>query len=217
MLLLTIILIFLCIISFLVYILLVSKRISVASEKKKLYGNLISVIWLLCIFGIPLSNTNLLVLVFPLNISYFGNLGFWFIFLGIIFIIISVRLVFLIRKDNKIQLVRYENPQMTTKGIHAVMRSPESTSSTLVFIGLAFILDSFVSILFAPFLVVLFELKALYEEKCVFQPKFGEKFTNYKEKTKHRQFPQPYNYLLIIIALLTLFVGFVNFSGLYGS
>ncbi|MBY8987783.1 MAG: hypothetical protein KGD61_04965, partial [Candidatus Lokiarchaeota archaeon] len=58
------------------------------------------------------------------------------------------------------------------------------------------------------------EILGFFEEKYVLLPEFGKKYNDYRRKTPNRLISQPYNYLLIIIAILVFYVGFLNISGI---
>ena len=50
----------------------------------------------------------------------------------------------------------------------------------------------------------------MLEENLILIPKFGKNYEDYKRKTPHRIIPTPMNLLLIIMALVIAYVGFLN-------
>jgi hypothetical protein len=90
------------------------------------------------------------------------------------------------------------------------MRHPQYTDWAITFLGLAFIFDSFLAIILAPFLILLLYLQAFLEEKLILFTKFGNPRLNfYKKKTPSKLFPSPYNLLLIIIYAIVIYIGFI--------
>jgi protein-S-isoprenylcysteine O-methyltransferase Ste14 len=113
---------------------------------------------------------------------------------------------------NKREYMEKGAVKLNIKGIYEIIRHPMYTNWILAFVGLAFIFDSFLSLLISPLLVILLELQAYLEEKYIFIPKYGsDKMESYKKKTPYRLFPTPYNALLIIIACLVIYIGIINF------
>ncbi len=161
---------------------------------------------------IPIVNSSIFQPFININISYFENYWLWFILLGILFIGIGIKIhslafkAFSLRNNNHHQLLR--------KGVFEITRHPVYMSWYFMFIGITFVMDSIVALIFCPILLVFIELLGFFEEKYVLYPEYGKKYSEYKRKTPNRLISQPYNYLLIIIAVLVGYVGFLNISGI---
>ncbi len=52
----------------------------------------------------------------------------------------------------------------------------------------------------------------MIEEKLILIPKYGKIYENYIKKTPNRIIPTPLNLLLIIITVIIVYVGFLNFN-----
>jgi len=162
-----------------------------------------------------LSLVNLLILIlftsnifqsfFPENLSYFHNLWGWFSLIGIVFIIGGSRIIYLASK-----LVHQKEGKLVTKGIYKTMRHPIYLALILILFGSAIILDSVTGLLLIPLIIAVLEIISLLEEKHVLMKKFQSQYQTYKEMIPSRLFPNPYNYLLIIISILIAYVGILN-------
>ncbi|MFW9938302.1 MAG: methyltransferase family protein [Candidatus Thorarchaeota archaeon] len=189
-------------------IVLISKKDK--SEKyKAIYYKIFTLIWFLSLFVIPFLNSSLLFFIFPENMSYLGRYWIWFLPLGIIFIMLGIKLYSMAWKlyknktnNNKIVIIK--------EGIFKIMRNPSYTSWILIYVGVVLILDSFIGLIFCPIFYVLIEIKILIEEKVILFPKLGDQFKAYKDKTPYRLFPNPYNYILIIVGVLIIYIGFLS-------
>ena len=172
---------------------------------KKIYVTL----WAIPLVSMPIINSGFFT---ELNgqESYFQVLWIWFLILGIIFIIVGIKLR--TKFKNNREYTSKGEVTINIKGVFEIMRHPKLAFWAIIFLGLAFIFDSFISLIIAPFFILLFEIQAFLEEKYIFIPKYGEKRMNsYKKKTPSRLFPSPYNALLILIAIFIIYIGlFVN-------
>lgn len=174
-----------------------------------IYKKIYVILWAFPLISIPLINSGFFS-EFNNQESYFQELWIWFLILGIIFIIVGIKLETMF-KNNR-EYVANGKVTINIKGIFEIMRHPKHAFWALIFLGLAFILDSFFSLVVAPFLIILLELQAFLEEKYIFIPKYGQKRMNsYKKKTPFRIFPTPYNALLILIAIFVVYIGIMNY------
>jgi len=172
---------------------------------KKIYFTL----WTIPLLSIPIINSGFFT-EFNNQESYFQELWIWFLILGIIFILVGIRLERMF-KNNR-EYIADGVVTINIKGVFEIMRNPKLAFWAIIFLGLSFIFDSFISLLIVPFLILLLELQAFLEEKYIFFPKYGEKRMNsYKKKTPFRIFPTPYNALLILIAIFVIYIGVMNF------
>jgi protein-S-isoprenylcysteine O-methyltransferase Ste14 len=175
----------------------------------KIYKKIYDTFWTIPLITIPILNSGFFT-EFNNQESYFRELWIWFLVLGIIFVIVGIKLETMFK--NKREYKADGKTTINIKGVFEIMRHPKLTFWAIIFLGLAFIFDSFLSLLFAPFLVLLLELQAFLEEKYIFFPKYGQKRMNsYKKKTPFRIFPRPYNALLILIAIFVIYTGVMNF------
>jgi protein-S-isoprenylcysteine O-methyltransferase Ste14 len=135
--------------------------------------------------------------------------------LGIIFLAIGFRIYFLQNKILKHEGVDPTKLKLVTNGVYKIVRHPSSLAWLLIFIGSAFILDSFISLVLIPFLYVLIELNGFLKEKYTLAPKYADAYEIYKEKTPYRIISPPYNSLLFIIAVFVVYIGFLNISYIF--
>ncbi len=173
------------------------------------YKKIYVILWAIPLISIPILSSGFFT-EFNNQESYFQELWIWFLILGIIFIIVGNKLKTMFK--DKREYIDKGKVTINIKGVFEIMRHPKLAFWAIIFLGLAFILDSFISLLLAPFLILLLELQAFLEEKYIFIPKYGQKRMNsYKKKTPFRIFPTPYNALLILIAIFVIYIGlFVN-------
>lgn len=167
--------------------------------------------WVL-IFSIPLLisiliiSSNFLSGFFDENISFFRALWGWFGLIGVLFLISGLRIMQVANRSLSKEKLMY-----STKGIFKWMRFPKYSAFFLIYSGAAILLDSFIGVVFIPFLLGLLELIALIEQKKVLSKKYKESYKTYIRKTPSKMFPNPFNYVLIIIIILMFYVGFLNF------
>jgi protein-S-isoprenylcysteine O-methyltransferase Ste14 len=130
--------------------------------------------------------------------------------LGVIFIILGIKLTSSARKLLKDKKNKGLELKPLNQGIYRVMRFPQYTAQVLIFLGITLILDSFMGLILCPILFTILQLKSFLEEKYILSPKIGEELNEYKNKTPNRIFPNPYNYLLIIICILIVYIGILG-------
>ncbi|MFX1356488.1 MAG: methyltransferase family protein [Promethearchaeota archaeon] len=181
------------------------------SEKyKAIYYKSFTLIWFLSLFLIPFLNSSLFFFIFPENMSYLGRYWIWFLPLGIIFIILGIKIYSMARKLYKNRTNNELKFVIIREGIFKIMRNPSYTSWILIYVGVVLILDSFIGLIFCPIFYILIEIKILIEEKVILFPRLGDQFKAYKDKTPYRLFPNPYNYILIIVGVLIIYIGFLS-------
>ena len=157
------------------------------------------------LISILIINSNFFSGFFNENISFFRSFWNWFIILGIIFLIGGLRIM---QVSNR--LLNKEKLVYSTNGIFKIMRFPRYSALFLIYSGLAILLDSFIGVIFIPFFAGLLEIITSIEEKGVLLKKYKESYKAYVQKTPSKLFPNPYNYVLIIIVILIFYVGFLN-------
>ena len=160
---------------------------------------------MLLLFPILIINSNILSAFFIENISYFRNLWIWFGLLGILLLVSGVRMMQLAKRALTKSKVMY-----STERIFKTMRFPHYSALFLMYNGLAILCDSVFGIFFIPIFIILLEIIVSIEEKKVLLKRYKGSYENYIRKTPSKLFPNPYNYLLIIITIITFYVGFLN-------
>jgi len=198
-------------INYFIYIIIL---ISIKDKNAKfriIYLKILMLIVYISIVVIPILNSSFLYFIFPENISYFTQFWIWFLPLGIILIIVGIKINTMTKKNSKNKLYKWLEFNLLDEGIYKIMRHPRYSAFILMYFGLILILDSFIGLILCPILYILLEIKIFVEEKLILSPKFGEKFEVYKNKTPFRLFPNPYNYVLIIVSILIIYIGFLSF------
>jgi len=176
------------------------------SEYTKFY----SIIGIISLYLIPIMNSSLFQDIFPENFSIFRQLSIWFLILGIIFVVLGIKLYSLARKTLHVFDPHKQENNLIKSGIFMVMRFPSYSIMIIVFIGLAFIFDSYLSLILCPFLFIILVVKCNFEEKKLYLPKFGIEYEKYVKKVPNRLFPPPYNYVMMILTFIILYIGFLN-------
>ncbi len=206
MMLLVVILLIVFLANFLIYWLLFLKTKGGKSKFWNIYTKIYLIAWITPVLLIPLISSSLLG-----ALSYFHDLWIWFLLLGVVFAILGAKILRNATLINKIRGLEKGNYKLVTEGIYKVMRHPMYSGWALIFIGLAFIFDSFIALILIPFFVLFLGFETVLEEKYLLSPKFGKNYVKYKEETQSRFFPSPYNIFLILTAIFVLYVGFFNF------
>jgi protein-S-isoprenylcysteine O-methyltransferase Ste14 len=181
------------------------------NTKKIFFYKIFPIVWTISLVPIPIINASFLRIFFPNNYSYFEDLWIFFILFGIS--LISIGIIF-IRRANKVYKVKSmdeNSPKLITKGIFKLIRHPIYSAWGIIFFGLAIISDSLVSLIISPIIFILLEINSILEERLILIPRYGNIYENYKKKTPNRIIPTPLNLLLIIIAVIIAYVGFLNY------
>ncbi len=173
-----------------------------------------SCIMIITIGFIPIINSSFLQFFFKENISYFGQYWLWFSIIGLIFIVIGIKIHSLAVVTLNVKKTNTKQRDLIKKGVFEITRHPVYLSWILIFFGIVLILDSFAALILCPILTIFMELLGFFEEKYILIPEFGKKYEDYRIKTPKRLISPPYNYLLIIIATIVVYIGFLNFSNI---
>jgi protein-S-isoprenylcysteine O-methyltransferase Ste14 len=148
--------------------------------------------------------------------TYFQDLWIGFIVLGGLFVglgVVIFKRTLEVSSENNSFIGKF---QILNKGMYKVVRHPIYLSIILMFIGLSFVFDSALSIVMIPFITILFELQAYYEEKLLFMKHCEEEYKAYREKTPKRlMVPSPLNVFLIIVGFFVIYLGMVNFESIF--
>jgi protein-S-isoprenylcysteine O-methyltransferase Ste14 len=212
---LVIILIAVFLINFITYWIIELKQKNISNKTKEFYKKSFPFIWTISIFLIPIINSSFLQSFFNENISYFHQYWIWFVLAGIVIIIFGLKVRSSAIKSLKKRTNTEEKPILMKKGVYEIARHPKYLSWIFIYMGITFISDSFLAVIFCPLLVILTELLCFLEEKHILIPKFGENYIKYKEKTPYRLVSPPYNCLLIILAIIIIYIGFINLYNIF--
>lgn len=174
-------------------------------DKLMTHGKYFQYLSLVNLLIIMFFTSNIFQSFFPENLSYFHNLWGWFSLIGVIFIIGGSRIMYLATK-----LLYQKKSKLVTKGIYKTTRHPIYLALILILFGSAIILDSVAGLLLIPLIIAVLGIISLLEEKHVLMVKFQSQYQTYKEMIPSRLFPNPYNYLIIIISILIVYVGILN-------
>lgn len=203
-------LIILFLINIFAYWIIVLKQKIIYNKLRGLYKKIFPPIWIICIVLIPIINSRFFQLFFNENISYFHQYWLWFILIGIIIIILGIKIQSLAKKALKTETNEGDSLKLIKKGVYEIVRHPQYLSWILIYLGITFILDSFIAVLWSPILVILTETLCSLEEKYLLSPKFGDYYEVYKRKTPYRLISPPYNYIFIIMGLIVAYIGILN-------
>ncbi len=181
------------------------------SESSELYKKIFPIIWIACVNFIPFINSSFFKPFFNTNISYFHQYWLWFALMGLIIIIFGIKINSLAIKLLKTTNSGEKTSELIRKGVFEIVRHPQYFSWFIINLGITFIFDSFIGILFSPILFMVTEILCIVEEKYLLFPKFRESYSQYTKKTPYRLISPPYNYLFIIIGILVGYIGLINF------
>ncbi|MGV9142013.1 MAG: methyltransferase family protein [Promethearchaeota archaeon] len=166
---------------------------------------------MIILYSIPVLNMRFLA-----NKTYFQDLWIGFIVLGGLFVglgVIIFKRTLEISSEYDTFIGKF---QVLNKGMYEIVRHPIYLSIILMFIGLSFVFDSVLSVILIPFIIILFEVQAYYEEKLLFMKYCEKEYNTYKEKTPKRlMVPSPLNVFLIIIGFFVVYLGMVNFESIF--
>jgi len=130
--------------------------------------------------------------------------------LGLVFLILGVRILFLVKKMLEQKKSEGSQEKLKTKGVYVIVRHPTLFSCFVIYLGLSFIFDSLYGVILFPFFLILLELHCFLKEKYILIKKYGKVYKSYIEKTPYRLISPPYNYLLFIIAFFVFYIGVIN-------
>ncbi|MHA2010448.1 MAG: methyltransferase family protein [Promethearchaeota archaeon] len=201
--------------SFIVYWSVLSKIEDTNNRNKTLFFCAYPKIRISSMCAIPIINSSFFSPLFSENVSFFWNLWIWFLILGLIFIFLGLKINLAAKRLLKRDISDYKTPLLKTKGVYEIARHPGYFSEFLIFLGLSFIWDSFLGLILCPVVFILLEINSILEEKYLLTIQFGDAYEKYKNKTPYRLISPPYNYLLYIIAIIIVYIGFLNFDYIF--
>lgn len=177
-----------------------------------IFYKIFPVIWTLSLVPIPIINTSFLRFYIPTNFSYFDQYWIFFALFGLFLIIIGITFAKKANRVYKVKSINQNSTHLITKGIFRLIRHPIYSAWGIIFFGAAIISDSLISLIISPMIFIILEINAVIEEELILIPKYGIEYENYKKKTTNRILPTPLNLLLIIITILIVYVGFLNYN-----
>ena len=211
MLLITLILVLIFILNLITYWILFLKVKDKQNKLVKFFFKVFPVTRIISLIPIPILNSSFLNIYFPQNYSYFHEYWIYFALLGIFFIIVGIIFANKANKVYKVKALDETSSKLITSGIFRIIRHPVYSAWGIIFLGVAIISDSFVSLILSLVILLILEVDALIEENLILIPKYGKTYEKYKEKTPYRIIPTPLNFLLIVITFIIAYVGFLNF------
>jgi len=167
MLLITIILLTVFILNLIFYWLLFLKVKSKEQKMVKIFYRLFPLIWTLSLVPIPIINSGFLILFLSSNYSYFEYYWVYFALLGIVFIIIGVIFAKRAKKEYEVKSLDESDNKLITYGIFRIIRHPVYSAWAFLFLGVAIISDSLISLIISPLIFIVLEIHALVEEKLI--------------------------------------------------
>ena len=211
-LLITIVLVFIFLLNLFIYWKIFLKEKDKNNKLVRFFYKIFPIIWTFTLITIPIINSSFLRAYLPENSSYFDDYWNLFALLGIAFIIIGISFAKKARKVYKVKPMDKESSELITSDIFRIIRHPVYSGWVIIFLGAALISDSLISLILCPIIYVILESHASIEEKLILIPKYGDKYEKFMDKTPYRIIPTPLNFLLIVIAIIIVYVGFLNIS-----
>ena len=207
----TLVLVLFFLLNFVTYWILFLKTERKRSKFWDSYTKIYLFLWSFPLLAIPILTSSFLEPYFG-TISFFREYWLGFLFAGIIFLGLGIKLGRSTLSTNKIRGLAKGNYRLITDGPYEIVRHPMYAAWASSFIGLAMICDSYISLIIWPFLLILLGFEGYLEEKLLLIPKFGEKYKEYKKKVPNRIFPPPYNAILVLFIIFTIYIGFLTGS-----
>ena len=189
------------------------RTIRLLETKKSSFNFSIKIYAVICIISmnfIPIINSSFFTPIFKQNVSYFRQLWIWFFMLGFIFLILGLRILFLVKKMLNKKKSEGIQENLKTKGVYVIIRHPTLFSWLIIYLALSFVFDSLYGVILFPLFLILLELHCFLKEKYILIKKYGKVYKSYMEKVPYRLISPPYNYLLFIIAFLVFYIGLIN-------
>lgn len=211
----SLILVIVLLINFIIYWSVLSNIEDTNNRFRIFFFNAFPKIRISCIFVIPVINSSFFSPFFSENVSYFRDFWVWFLMLGLIFIFLGVRIYKSAKKMLKHDNSDGKTPLLKTKGVFKIVRHPNDFSEFLFLFGLSFVWDSFLGLILCPIILISLEVNSILEEKYLLTAQFGNAYEKYKDKTPYRLISPPYNYLFFIIAIIIVYIGFINFDYIF--
>lgn len=211
-LLITIVLVFIFLLNLFIYWKIFLKEKDKNNKLVRFFYKIFPIIWTFTLITIPIINSSFLRAYLPENSSYFDDYWNLFALLGIAFIIIGISFAKKARKVYKVKPMDKESSELITSDIFRIIRHPVYSGWVIIFLGAALISDSLISLILCPIIYIILESHASIEEKLILIPKYGDKYEKFMDKTPYRIIPTPLNFLLIVIAVIIVYVGFLNIS-----
>ncbi len=178
----------------------------------KLFYKIFPVIWTISLIPIPIINSSFLRIFLPNNYSYFDQYWIFFALFGIVLIFMGIVFVKRANKVYKVKSMDENSSSLITKGIFKLIRHPVYSAWGIIFLGFAIVSDSLISLIISLIIFIILEIHSMIEENLILVKKYGKDYENYKKKTPNRIIPTPLNLLLIMMAVIIAYVGFLNLN-----
>jgi protein-S-isoprenylcysteine O-methyltransferase Ste14 len=177
------------------------------SKKSETISNkLYNFIWIFSSVGFILMSSS-----FQNDISFLKGFWIYFVFIGFAFLIYGIKInVSLSKFSQQIKGADVES-RFNKKGPFQLMRHPVYASLTFIYAGGALIFDSFIGILLWPFICFAMALLGYLRERFLLIPRFKEEYIVYRQKVTKLLYPNPLNYILILIGAIIFYIGFIGF------
>jgi protein-S-isoprenylcysteine O-methyltransferase Ste14 len=117
----------------------------------------------------------------------------------------------IVKINNQVHDGKNKPNLLLEKGNYAVVRHPMTARFLIILFSFLFMMGSLFSLLIYFFFQVIFLFLTIYEEKKIIYPIFGEKYTNYKKKVKHRFFNRNSGMALSLLILFMIIGSFFTF------
>jgi len=179
-----------------------------------IYSRIYVYVLIIPLILIPIISSSFLSPFFG-TMSYFKGYWLFFFALGLIYLGMGIKVLQLGAKLNRLRGLGKGKHRLITKGIYGRMRHPMYSAWGLIFMGLAYCLDSMLALFLTPLIFLTMWLMCVIEEKYILSPLFKDEYLHYKVETPNRLYPSPYNSLIIIAVIFTIWVGFINYDYLF--
>ena len=104
------------------------------------------------------------------------------------------------------------NPNLLLEeGYYAVVRHPMTSRFLIILFSFLFMMGSLFSLMIYILFQVIFLFLTIYEEKKIISPIFGDKYTAYKKKVRHRFFNRNSGLVLSLLILFMIIGSFFTF------
>ncbi|MEJ2279232.1 MAG: methyltransferase [Candidatus Lokiarchaeota archaeon] len=117
----------------------------------------------------------------------------------------------IVKINNQVHNGKNKPNLLLKEGYYAVVRHPMTARFLFIFFAFLFMMGSLFSLLIYILFQVIFLFLTIYEEKKIIYPIFGEEYTAYKKKVKHRFFNRNSVKVLSLLILFMMIGSFFTF------
>ena len=151
---------------------------------------------------------------FTLIVGYIDFSLFFFIHNtlgGFLFLLGFYQCLQIVKVNNQAHNGKNKPNHLLEEGYYAVIRHPMMSRFLIILFSFFFMMGSFLSLLILIPFYVIFWLLTIYEEKKIIYPTFGERYTAYKKKVKHRFFNRNSGLILSLLIIFMIIGSFFTF------